>query len=147
MFKKHIKISRETGLPLIIHTRDADEETCGLLESEYKRGKFSGLIHCFTTGLKMAEVALKLGFYISLSGIVTFKNASELRETIKNLPLNRIIVETDSPYLSPEPVRGKRNEPSNIVHVIEKLSVAKKISKEKVMNQTTKNFNKLFKLI
>ncbi len=145
LFKKHIKISRETRLPLIIHTRDADEETCGLLENEYKRGKFSGLIHCFTAGQKMAEVALNLGFYISLSGIVTFKNASELRETIKDLPLDRIIVETDSPYLSPEPLRGKRNEPSNVVHTAKYLANFYQVSEEDFFNITTSNFLKIFK--
>ena len=117
LFQRHINASRETQLPIIIHTRDADDATIDILKKESKKGHFPGVIHCFTAGPELAKEALELGFYISLSGIVTFKNAGELRETIKNIPLERILVETDSPYLAPEPVRGGRNEPANVIPV------------------------------
>lgn len=143
-FIKHINVSRETQLPLIIHTRDADEKTCEILESEYKNGSFPGIIHCFTAGEDLAKRVIDLGFYISLSGIVTFKNASELRETIKKIPLDRIIVETDSPYLSPEPMRGKRNEPSHVLHTAKYLADFYKKDENDFFAMTTDNFFKIF---
>ena len=143
-FIKHINVSRETQLPLIIHTRDADEKTCEILESEYKNGSFPGIIHCFTAGEDLAKRVIDLGFYISLSGIVTFKNASELRETIKKIPLDRIIVETDSPYLSPEPMRGKRNEPSHVLHTAKYLADFYGKDENDFFAMTTDNFFKIF---
>lgn len=145
LFRKHISVSRETQLPIIIHTRDADSETIEILQEESQIGAFPGIIHCFTAGSELAKVAIELGFYISLSGIVTFKNASDLRETIKDIPLNRLLVETDSPYLSPEPVRGKRNEPSNVVHTANFLSNFFNIKKDEFYNKTTDNFHNVFK--
>ena len=144
-FIKHINVSRETKLPLIIHTRDADEETCSILEDEYKKGPFPGIIHCFTAGENLASRVLDLGFYISLSGIVTFKNASQLRDTIKKIPLERIIVETDSPYLSPEPLRGKRNEPSHVVHTAKFLANFYEKDEKEFFSMTTDNFFQIFK--
>ena len=143
-FIKHINVSRETQLPLIIHTREADEKTCEILESEYKNGSFPGIIHCFTAGANLAKRVIDLGFYISLSGIVTFKNASDLRETIKKIPLDRIIVETDSPYLSPEPLRGKRNEPSHVLHTAKYLADFYGKYENDFFAMTTDNFFKIF---
>ncbi|MCE2510533.1 MAG: TatD family hydrolase [Alphaproteobacteria bacterium] len=111
-FRAHIAAARETGLPLIVHSRNAEAETVGILRDEMGKGTFSGLIHCFTGTDVLAEGALELGFYISLSGILTFKKADELRETVRKIPLERLLVETDAPYLAPVPYRGKRNEPA-----------------------------------
>ena len=116
-FRTHIGAARESGLPIIIHTRDADDKTISILREEYSDGPFSGVIHCFSAGEALAKAALELGLFISLSGIITFQNANELRETVKSLPLNRILVETDSPFLAPVPVRGKQNEPAFVVPV------------------------------
>jgi TatD DNase family protein len=115
-FRAHIAASRETGLPLIVHTRDADEDTARILAEEMEKGAFPGLLHCFSSSRQLAEKAVDFGFYISLSGILTFKKAEELRETAEALPLDRLLVETDAPYLAPVPKRGKRNEPSFVVH-------------------------------
>ena len=115
-FINHINIARETKLPIIIHTRDADLDTIKILKKEYSKGNFSGLIHCFTATQELAEEVLSLGFYISISGIVTFKNAENLRNIVKNIPLNRLLIETDAPYLAPVPMRGKRNEPAFVYH-------------------------------
>ena len=147
LFKMHIDISRKTQLPIIIHTREADQETIEILNEETKKGHFPGVIHCFTAGPELASAVLDLGFYISLSGIVTFKNAATLRETIKNIPLDRILVETDSPYLSPEPNRGERNEPSNIIYTLKYISKIRNISEKELADQTTKNFFRLFSKI
>ena len=144
LFQRHINASRETQLPIIIHTRDADDATIDILKKESKKGHFPGVIHCFTAGPELAKAALELGFYISLSGIVTFKNAGELRETIKNIPLKRILVETDSPYLAPEPVRGGRNEPANVVHTANYLAEFYDIDQHSFYKKTTDNFLKLF---
>ena len=146
LFQRHINASRETQLPIIIHTRDADDATIDILKKESKKGHFPGVIHCFTAGPELAKEALELGFYISLSGIVTFKNAGELRETIKNIPLERILVETDSPYLSPEPHRGKSNEPGRTRFVVEKLSEIYKMSFESIAKQTNDNATEIFGL-
>ena len=143
-FIKHINVSRETQLPLIIHTREADEKTCEILESEYKNGSFPGIIHCFTAGANLAKRVIDLGFYISLSGIVTFKNASDLRETIKKIPLDRIIVETDSPYLAPMPHRGKTNQPAFVKHVAEFLAELRGDTVDNIASTTSANFYRLF---
>lgn len=140
----HIEAARETGLPLIIHTRDADEETIEILETAYKQAPFKGLIHCFSTGRELAERMVDIGFYISLSGIITFKKSDELREIVKDLPMDRLLVETDSPYLAPLPYRGKPNEPSYVVLVGEKLAEIKGLSVEETQKQTTENFFRLF---
>jgi TatD DNase family protein len=143
-FRIHIAAARETGLPLIVHTRDADTRTVEILTDEYRKGPFPGLIHCFTAGPELAESVMDLGFYISLSGIITFKNAEELRETIKRLPLERILVETDSPFLAPIPKRGKRNEPSFVVHTAERAAELFGVEPDELARTTTANFFRLF---
>lgn len=121
-FRVHIQAARETGLPIIIHTRDADQKTMEILTEEYEKGPFPGLIHCFTAGADLARMALDIGFYISFSGIVTFNNAGDLRDIAKTVPLDRILVETDAPFLAPVPERGKRNEPAFVVHTAAKVA-------------------------
>ncbi len=143
-FRTHIAASRETGLPLIVHTRDADRETAEILEDEHARGAFPGLIHCFSSGREVAERALALGFYISISGIVTFKAAEELRTIVKDIPLDRLLVETDSPYLAPVPKRGKTNEPAYVAHTAAKVAELKGIAVEDLARATTDNFFRLF---
>jgi len=136
--------ARETGLPLIVHTRDADDDTVSLMQESYAKGAFPGVIHCFTAGAGLAEAALDLGFYISLSGIVTFKNATELREVAKQVPLERLLIETDAPYLAPVPMRGKRNEPAFVAHTATYLSEFLGLPAEELARVTTENFFRLF---
>ncbi len=143
-FRAHIAAARETGLPLVVHTRDADEDTAQILVEEMGKGAYPGLLHCFSSGLQLAEKALEIGFYISLSGILTFKNAVELRETAAKVPMERLLVETDAPYLAPVPKRGKRNEPSFVVHTAEKLAEVKGVSAAELAEATTANFLRLF---
>ncbi len=143
-FRAHIAAARETGLPLIVHARDADDDTVRVLRREYAAGPFSGVIHCFTAGPALAEAALELGFYISIAGILTFKKADGLRQTIRQVPLDRLLVETDSPYLAPVPKRGKRNEPAFVVHTAEKLAEIKGIEASALAATTTDNFHRLF---
>lgn len=144
-FLRHIEVSHLSGLPLIIHTRDADPLTIEILKEAKKRFKYTGLIHCFSSeSLDFANSCLDLGLYISISGIVTFKKAISLQEIVKQIPLDRLLVETDSPYLAPEPYRGKRNEPSFVKKVAEMITSLKQISYKEVENQTTDNFFKLF---
>ena len=146
-FEKHIHASRETKLPIIIHTREADDDTISMIESEMQNGQFTGLIHCFTSSKNLAKKVLDLGFYISISGIVTFKNAIDLQEIVKWLPLDRILIETDSPYLSPIPFRGKRNEPAFVKNVAEFISKLKNIDYDQIQEATSKNFMTLFSKI
>lgn len=143
-FRRHIEAGRRTGLPLIVHTRDADEDTVAILQEEYAKGAFKFLIHCFTSTQWLAEESIKIGGYISLSGILTFKNAKEIQATAKELPLERLLVETDAPYLSPAPHRGKRNEPAFTKHVCDYLAQLKGVSAEEAAAQTTANFFALF---
>jgi TatD DNase family protein len=143
-FLEHIGAARETKLPLIIHTREADEDTMQILRDEQAKGAFPGLIHCFTSGRGVAEGAIELGMYVSISGIVTFKSAKDLQEIVKDLPLERLLVETDAPYLAPVPQRGKTNEPAFTRHTAEFLAELKGISFEEVAEVTTRNFLELF---
>ena len=143
-FIKHISLARELNLPIIVHTREADEDTINILKTQYKKGKFKGVIHCFSATQELAMEALDIGFYISVSGIITFKNAESIRDTIKKVPLDKLLVETDAPYLAPVPNRGKRNEPAFVKHTAEYLSHLKKVSFEKLADQTTQNFFNLF---
>lgn len=143
-FRIHIDAARKSGLPLIVHTRDADSDTMDILEEEMNKGAFKGLIHCFTSSSELAERAIKLGFYISLSGIISFKSAENIRETVKTLPLERLLIETDAPFLAPLPHRGKRNEPSFVKHTNKKLAEIKNISEEECAGITTTNFFRLF---
>ncbi len=143
-FRTHIVAARETGLPLIVHTRDADAETGDLLETEYAKGAFAGLLHCFSSGPEVARRALDLGFYISISGIVTFKAAEELRTIVRGIPLDRLLVETDSPYLAPIPKRGRTNEPAFVAHTAAKVAELKGIGIAELEAATTDNFFRLF---
>lgn len=144
VFAVHIEASRETGLPLIIHTRDADERTQEMLETAYAEGAFTPLLHCYTGGPELAEAVLGLGGYVSFSGIVTFKNADDVRAVAKATPLDRLIIETDCPYLAPVPMRGRRCEPAYVVYVAEKLAEIKDVSVEEIHFATTENFLRLF---
>jgi TatD DNase family protein len=141
LFRTHCAASRETGLPLIVHTRDADPETARILAEERPP---KGVIHCFSTGRQLAEKALELGFYISLSGILTFKTAEALRAIARDLPLERLLVETDAPYLAPVPLRGKRNEPAFIVHTLACLAELKGVTPAELGRITAENFFRLF---
>jgi TatD DNase family protein len=143
-FRAHIAASRETGLPLIVHTRNADAETGDILEDEYGKGAFPGLIHCFSSGAEVARRALALGLYISISGIVTFKAAEELRGIVRDIPLDRLLVETDAPYLAPVPRRGKTNEPAFVAHTAAKVAEVKGIGIAEIEAATTDNFFRLF---
>ena len=144
VFQEHITASQETGLPLIIHTRDADSEMMEMLQSNYKQKAFVPLLHCYTGGKELAEAALDMNGVISFSGILTFKNADDIRAIAVDTPLDRIIIETDCPYLAPVPMRGRRNEPAYLVHVADKLAELKGASREVVEKATTENFFRLF---
>ena len=141
----HIETSQETGLPLIIHMRDAEKEMIEVFNRKIKQKSFNGVIHCFTGSQKFADEILDLNFYISASGIITFKKSDMLREVFKTIPDDRVLVETDSPYLSPEPLRGKVNQPSHIVHTLKLLAKIRNDNYESLCLKTTNNFNNLFK--
>ncbi len=143
-FKTHIEASRQSRKPLIVHTRMAREDTIACMKSA-GADEVGGVMHCFTEDWEMAKKALDLNFYISFSGIVTFKNALELKEVAKKVPLDKMLIETDSPYLAPMPYRGKPNEPAYVLQVAEYLSTLKGVSLEVLAEQTTKNFFSLFK--
>jgi len=143
-FRMHIAAARQTGLPLIVHTRDAEDETIAILGEEMAKGRFTGLIHCFTGSKRLAEVALELGLYISASGIATFKKSDALRAVLRDVPLSRLLIETDSPYLAPMPMRGKRNEPAFVRHTATALAALKGISERELEDATTANFLRLF---
>ena len=141
VFRAHIAASRATGLPLIVHAREADSEIARILKEEHPP---PGVLHCFSSGPGLAEAALALGFYISISGIVTFKNAEELRAIVRDLPLDRLLVETDSPYLAPVPYRGKRNEPAYVAATAAAVAALKGIAPEALARATSANFFRLF---
>lgn len=143
-FKRHLIAARELELPVIVHTREAKEDTLALLR-EHSDPRVGGVLHCFTEDLDMAREAVRLGFYISLSGIITFNNAASLRDLARQLPLDRLLIETDSPYLAPVPYRGKPNEPAWVVEVAECIAKARGVSVDEVAMQTTANFYQLFK--
>jgi len=146
-FAEHISAASQLNIPVIVHSRNAETDTYEIIKSEKKNSNLKVLIHCFTGSKDFAKKLIDLNCYISVSGIITFKNSSELDDTISSIPIENLLVETDSPYLAPIPYRGKPNEPSYIVHTVEKLSQIKNVSKEYVMSNTTNNFKKLFKLI
>lgn len=143
-FIEHIKAAQEIGLPLIIHTREADQDIIDILKSEMKNKPFKGLIHCFTASKELADECLSIGLYISISGIITFKNAQNLREIVREIPADRLLVETDAPYLAPVPHRGKRNEPGFTRYVADFVADLKGVSKEEFASITTNNFFTLF---
>jgi TatD DNase family protein len=144
VFRVHAAAARMSGLPLIVHTRDADPETAEILAEEAGKGPLTGVIHCFSTGREFAEKAIELGFMISLAGIVTFKNAEPLREIVRDLPLDRILVETDSPYLAPVPKRGRPNEPAFLPHTAAEVARLVGLSSDELAEVTTANFCRLF---
>jgi len=143
-FIDHIRAASELNIPVIVHSRNAEKDTYEILENEMKNSKLKALIHCFTGSKEFAKKLININCYISVSGIITFKNSTELSDTITTIPIDRLLVETDSPYLAPMPHRGKFNEPSYITHVVDKLSEIKKISKDSIMKNTTNNFFKIF---
>jgi TatD DNase family protein len=143
-FLEHIRAAREMGLPVVVHTRDADAETIRILQEEQAKGAFPGLIHCFSSGPDLAEKAVELGMMVSISGIATFKKADALRETIRAIPLENLLVETDAPYLAPVPKRGKRNEPAYTVHTAAVVAEVKGIPPADLARATTANFFRLF---
>jgi len=142
--KIHIEAARETDLPLIIHSRAADEDMAAILKDEFKKGQYKCVMHCFSSSVELAKLSLELGFYLSMSGIITFKKSEELRSIFKLAPIDQVLVETDSPYLSPVPFRGKRNEPSYTAHTAEVGATIYGVDYKTFANQTTKNFNRLF---
>jgi TatD DNase family protein len=143
-FRRHIAAARETGLPLVIHTREADADTARILEEESGKGAFPAVLHCFTSSRELALKGIELGLYVSFSGIVTFKKSEELRDIAAELPADRILVETDSPYLAPGKFRGKRNEPSFVVETARTVAAARGVSFDEIARQTTENFFRLF---
>jgi TatD DNase family protein len=143
-FRTHIAAARETGLPLVIHSRNADADTARILEEETGQGAFPAVLHCFTGGRDLAERAIALGLFISFTGILTFKNSGELRAIAAALPADRILVETDAPYLAPGPFRGKRNEPAYVVETAKVLAEARGAGLEEIARTTTDNFFRLF---
>ena len=146
IFIEHIKAAKELNIPIIVHTRNAEKDTFEILESEKKDSDLKVLIHCFTGSKDFAKKLIDINCYISVSGIITFNKSTELNNAISEIPIEKLLVETDSPYLAPVPYRGKTNEPSYIIHTLRKLSEIKNISLDKAMFNTTDNFKRLFKL-
>lgn len=143
-FRQHIEAARKTGLPLVIHSRDCDADMAAILREETEKGAFPAVLHCFTGGRELAFTAIELGHYVSFTGILTFKRSDALREIAAALPADRILVETDSPYLAPGPHRGKRNEPSYVVETARVLAATRGVTAEEIARQTTENFFHLF---
>jgi len=144
IFRRHIEAARRTGLPLIVHSREAEADTVALLEEGAAKGGLTGVIHCFTSSSFLAERALAIGFCISFSGIVTFRNAETLRAVAREVPADRLLVETDAPFLAPVPHRGKRNEPAFVAHTAAFLAELRGESRERLEEETTRNFRRLF---
>ena len=145
-FLKHIQASQETSKTLIVHSREAEDDTYDMLSREIKNKEFKILMHCFTGSKKFAHKLLDIGCYFSASGIITFKKNNDLVETFKSIPKDKILVETDSPYLSPEPLRGKTNEPSHIIHTVKYISMIKNETESSMASLTSQNFMKLFNI-
>jgi TatD DNase family protein len=143
-FRTHIEAARATGLPLVIHARDADPDIARILEEETGKGAFAFVLHCFTGSPELARRGLALGGYISFSGVVTFKNAIALRDIASDVPLDRLLVETDAPYLAPEPLRGRANEPAFVAHTAARLAAVRDLSEAEMAHATTENFFRLF---
>lgn len=143
-FRAHIRAARDSALPLIVHARSADQDMIEILRTEYSEGPFGAVMHCFSSGRFLAEAAVELGFYVSLSGIVTFSKADELRAIVADVPLDRLLVETDAPYLAPVPRRGKRNEPAYVVHTAARVAELRGLTAEEFARISTENFFRLF---
>lgn len=144
VFRNHIAAARISGLPLVIHARDADEDVAAILREEMGKGAFKALLHCFTASRMLAETGLELGLTISFSGVLTFKNSQELRDIARDVPMDRLIVETDAPFLAPVPYRGKRNEPAYVAATAAALAEAKGVSAQQIARVTTENVLRLF---
>ncbi len=142
--RTHIAAARTSGLPLVIHAREADADLAAILQEEMRKGAFPAVLHCFSSGRALAETGIALGHYVSFSGILTFKNSQEIRDIARDLPADRILVETDAPYLAPPPHRGKRNEPAFVVETAAVLAKTRGVSPEEIAEQTTENFFRLF---
>lgn len=142
--REHIAAARATGLPLVIHAREADADLAAILTEESGKGVFPAVLHCFSSGRALAETGVALGHYVSFSGILTFSSAAALRDIARDVPSDRILVETDAPYLAPQPHRGKRNEPALVVHTARVLAEVRGVSPEEIAAQTTENFFRLF---
>ncbi len=140
----HVEAARRSGLPLVIHSRDADEDMAAILEEESAKGAFPAVLHCFSSGRKLAETGIRLGHYVSFSGILTFRNSEEIRAIARDLPGDRILVETDAPYLAPPPHRGRRNEPAFVRNTAEVLAEVRGVSLEAIADETSRNFFRLF---
>jgi TatD DNase family protein len=146
-FRQHIAAARETALPLVIHSRDSDTDMVQILREESRKGVFPAVLHCFTGGRDLALTAIELGHYVSFTGILTFKNSDALREIAGALPAERILVETDAPYLAPLPYRGKRNEPAYVAETAKVLAEVRAVSPDEIARQTTENFFRLFRKV
>ncbi|MEW6129042.1 MAG: TatD family hydrolase [Acidobacteriota bacterium] len=145
-FRRQLQAARDRNLPVVIHTRDAEADTLAILNEEWQDANLPGIIHCFTGTRRFAEKAVELGFLISFSGVVTFKNAEDLRETARALPMEKLLIETDSPFLAPVPYRGKRNEPAFVVEVAKTLAAIRELTTQEVGRRTTENFKNLFRM-
>lgn len=145
--RRHIAAARMTQLPLVIHSRDADTDMANILTTEMEKGAFPAILHCFSSGRELALRGIELGFYVSFSGILTFKRSEELRAIAAEIPLDRLLVETDAPYLAPTPHRGRRNEPAYVIETAGVLAETKKVSPEKIAEITSDNFFRLFSKI
>ncbi len=143
-FRRHIEAARHTGLPLVIHSREAEEDTAAILEDEMRKGPFTAVLHCFTSGPELAQRGLALGLYVSFSGVLTFKKSDQLREIATTVPMDRLLVETDAPYLAPMPYRGKRNEPAYVRRTARVLAEVKGVSEDEMARTTTENVYRLF---
>ena len=144
VFRAHIDAARQSGLPLVVHTRDADGDTIRILEEAMAAGRFSGVIHCYSSSPELAYRALDLGLYLGIGGMLTFKRCEALRATVREVPLERLLLETDAPYLAPEPFRGKRNEPAYVAHVAARLAEVRGVPVAAIERATSENFFRLF---
>ena len=146
-FRRHIAAARETGLPLVIHSRDADVDMAAILEEETGKGPFPFILHCFSSGRALADAGVRLGGYVSFSGILTFRKSTELREIAAGIPRDRLLVETDAPYLAPMPHRGSRNEPAFVANTAAVLAETLGVTPDEIARQTTENFLRLFQKV
>ena len=144
VFRTHIAAARESGLPLVVHARDADDDRTAILAEEMGQGAFKAVLHCFSSGRRLAEVGVELGFYVSFSGILTFRRSEELRDIARAVPPERLLVETDAPYLAPEPHRGRSNEPAWVAHTARVLAETVGLSPDELADLTTRNFYRVF---